>query len=367
MPMKEMAQYSHKNLNTVWERRFPLILYYLLLIITTTSIVELVIMPSLEFVKFHPHILWYLVNALLLTLVMLPVLYWFAIRQLNAQLEKLGNSDTTFKVLAEMLREGILVINVEGVVCYANPASCKLLRRTVDQLVGFPFGYPASAGDDAEITILRPDGRRRTLTIRASTIKLNGMPVLLASLRDITEQRRMQLELEDLATHDGLTGLYNHRSFYATLTTEIQRTQRYKESLSLLMLDIDLFKQVNDNYGHLVGDAILIALSNHIMGLVRVIDSVCRYGGEEFMVILPQTGIEGAMIVAEGIRKGIELHDFDIGEGRRISVTVSIGIASYPDHQKNAVGLVAAADAALYIAKNEGRNSIALAKAQNNA
>ncbi len=166
-------------------------------------------------------------------------------------------------------------------------------------------------------------------------------------------------KLEELATHDGLTGLYNHRTFHALLADEMVRTDRFGRQLSLLMLDIDHFKRVNDTHGHQAGDAILRGLSALLERQARAIDHVCRYGGEEITVILPETDTAAAMNIAERLRAAIERQPFDIGGGKTVGITVSIGVATYPQQVDALEKLVKAADTAMYAAKQGGRNRAA--------
>ncbi|HEU0187978.1 MAG TPA: diguanylate cyclase [Gallionellaceae bacterium] len=168
--------------------------------------------------------------------------------------------------------------------------------------------------------------------------------------------------LADLAMRDGLTKLLNHRTFYALLEKEVARAQRYEKPLALLMLDIDHFKRVNDIHGHVAGDMILAGLSSVISNQVRDVDSVCRYGGEEISVILPETGMETAAQMAERIRSAIEGQRFDIGQGQSIGITVSIGVAALPAQETSVEKLVAVADKALYEAKEGGRNRVCRGK-----
>jgi diguanylate cyclase (GGDEF)-like protein len=181
--------------------------------------------------------------------------------------------------------------------------------------------------------------------------------VALGSKRESAERRRAQ-QAEELASHDSLTELYNHRMFYSLLKDEIVRTQRYNRPVSLLMLDIDYFKCVNDTRGHQAGDAILKGLSELLMKQARAIDRVCRYGGEEFTVILTETEAVAAMSIAERLRAAVEHQSFDIGGGKTISITVSIGVATYPQQANSLEELVKASDVALYAAKGSGRNRV---------
>jgi diguanylate cyclase (GGDEF)-like protein len=164
--------------------------------------------------------------------------------------------------------------------------------------------------------------------------------------------------LQNLAIRDGLTGLYNHRTSYSLLEDELNRSRRYTRPLALLMLDIDHFKRVNDTCGHRAGDLVLCELSELLMHHAREIDHVCRYGGEEMILILPETDTEMAMNIAERIRKAVETQVFDVSDEKQLSITISIGVASYPVHAETKEALVTAADNAMYQAKQSGRNRV---------
>ncbi|MFA7415886.1 MAG: diguanylate cyclase [Rhizobium sp.] len=165
-------------------------------------------------------------------------------------------------------------------------------------------------------------------------------------------------KLHELAAIDKLTGLFNNRIYQASLTNEITRAQRFGHPISVLMLDIDHFKEVNDTYGHVAGDRVLERLGHLLREYTCTGSSVCRYGGEEFAIILPELGAETAMETADRLRAIVEQTDFDIGEDRRIKATVSIGVAAFPESAATAEELTKAADAALYTAKGEGRNRV---------
>jgi diguanylate cyclase (GGDEF)-like protein len=164
--------------------------------------------------------------------------------------------------------------------------------------------------------------------------------------------------LEQLATIDDLTGLYNSRMYYSMLTGEIARAQRHGFPISVLMIDIDHFKSVNDDYGHLAGDRVLERLGLLLKERTRGGNSVCRYGGEEFTIILPELGVEAASETAERLRETVEQTRFDIGENHKIKLTVSIGVAAFPESGSTAEELTKAADIGLYTAKEEGRNRV---------
>jgi len=206
-------------------------------------------------------------------------------------------------------------------------------------------------------------GRRRYLAADASPIVDNQGKLLavVETLRDVTDEKCAQVALEQLATRDGLTGLANRRCFDNTLYAEWQRALRQQQPLSLLMVDVDNFKQYNDAYGHIGGDECLQRIAKAVASEMRTNDLVARYGGEEFAVILPNQSLKGAAIVAERIRCRVEqLHMPNLGSEGHV-VTVSIGAATALAAPGNdSSQLVAAADSALYRAKHMGRNRISL-------
>lgn len=170
-----------------------------------------------------------------------------------------------------------------------------------------------------------------------------------------SDKRRYQ----ELATTDPLTGCVNRRALLETLEAELERVERYKLALSVLMIDIDRFKDVNDLHGHLVGDAVLRQVGEILRKEVRTVDVVARYGGEEFVILVPETGPEGARIFAERIRVRIAQHDFAEGHGEPLRITVSVGITSLePGESGEPEAVIARADDALYRAKRQGRNRV---------
>ena len=162
-------------------------------------------------------------------------------------------------------------------------------------------------------------------------------------------------EAQRLSITDGLTGLSNYRFFQQTLGREIERASRFGRPMALLMLDLDLFKQVNDTYGHQVGDVVLLEVADRVRAEVREVDVVARYGGEEFVVVLPETDRDEAENIAQRIRDRVRGRSLHV-QTPDLRVTVSIGIAVFPDHGDSPSTLLRAADAALYAAKNAGRD-----------
>lgn len=167
-------------------------------------------------------------------------------------------------------------------------------------------------------------------------------------------------KLYELATKDGMTKLYIYRHFYTLLENEIRRCSRYKRNMSLIIMDIDNFKKINDTYGHLTGDLILKRLASTLQETVRKIDVPARYGGEEFVVILPETDKKDACVIAERIRKNISQIEVKVNETEMLSPTVSIGIAQYTTDGQEAKDLINAADTALYYSKHNGKNMVSV-------
>lgn len=187
---------------------------------------------------------------------------------------------------------------------------------------------------------------------------------LIARVETHLRLRRLRAELQEknailekLSTTDPLTGLRNRRWVADVLALEVLRATRYGTPLSILMADLDHFKRINDEHGHLAGDTVLVHVSQIVQKMLRGNDVAGRYGGEELIVLLPQTDIEGAAALAERIRGAVEGAPCEGGEGRRLPVTVSIGVAQL-ERGQDARRLVACADAALYEAKGAGRNRV---------
>lgn len=174
--------------------------------------------------------------------------------------------------------------------------------------------------------------------------------------------QRLYSELERRSTHDGLTGALNRAAFDERLSEECKSADRHKRPLSLLMVDIDFFKRVNDNHGHQIGDQVLRTLVRLLNQSVRPGDVVARYGGEEFTVILPETDEENAMAMADRLRRTIDEQSFNCPAGQDFRITISIGCACRRPHAMAPEYLVKVADAALFRAKKTGRNRVVSAR-----
>jgi len=184
-------------------------------------------------------------------------------------------------------------------------------------------------------------------------------------MMDITERTRVERELERLraklreeSTHDALTGLYNRRYLEEALERELILAEREGHPVSLIMADLDFFKNVNDEHGHAAGDEVLRVFADRLRRHARGSDVCCRWGGEEFLLMLPRMDIGNAAHRAEELRMAMEMTPVELSHGS-IPVTISLGVAACPPSGRTAEALIAAADAALYAAKAAGRNRVA--------
>ena len=174
------------------------------------------------------------------------------------------------------------------------------------------------------------------------------------------ERDKLMKELEKLAMTDALTSLHNSRYFFKQIKAEIQRHNRYGRDLSLLILDIDFFKNYNDSWGHLEGDKVLMKIGEIISGCMRSMDSAYRYGGEEFAILLPETGLDEAEVVGNRIREAIADADFTPQHNHHETVTISVGAGQWIPNE-DFTSFIRRTDQALYVSKDNGRNCVTTA------
>jgi two-component system, cell cycle response regulator len=229
----------------------------------------------------------------------------------------------------------------------------------VRSVIALPF---AMAHEQAGVFFLRRMLDEEPLTAQdvefaSAVIKAGVSAVQRAQVIETAKSENARLEV--LAQTDPLTMVLNRRALTTRLASELDRARRYEAVLSLLMIDLDHFKSVNDTYGHLVGDDVLRATAALLQQAVRSVDVVARYGGEEFVIVLPETPLSGAVAFAERVRQQIEDHPFRALSGERLRVTASIGVGVFPAEDVSTVDtLLAHADEALYRAKAAGRNQV---------
>lgn len=272
------------------------------------------------------------------------------------------------------------------VVCTsAEAGQATLMHQSID-LIFLDYLLGAQTGLDLIYT-LRQDGDRRPViiltgqgdqriaaaTMRAGAddyvVKEDLNPdTLRRSLRFVLERvegerRRVQIEAElvRLARFDELTGLYNRRYLLERLAQEALRAKRYGSPLCLMILDVDHFKHINDTYGHLIGDQVLARIGNILRDTIRVTDIAGRYGGEEFCIVLTETSLQGACVMAERLRQRIAAEACSADDGTTFQATCSIGVAPYTPDLPDMQAFLVRADRALYKAKASGRNRVMLA------
>jgi diguanylate cyclase (GGDEF)-like protein/PAS domain S-box-containing protein len=236
------------------------------------------------------------------------------------------------------------------------PKLRELLEKVLPKVTSF---------DNFEVEHNFPNIGKRTMLLNARKIyrKTNHTQLILLSIEDITERKEAEDKLIILANCDGLTGCVNFRSVMEFLENEINRSKRYQKKFTLIMIDIDQLKRINDEYGHAVGNDALVAFANVIKNSVRSIDIVGRYGGDEFMVILPETDSQDALAVLERIRNDlnqIKIASPYVGDVKELTLRFSAGIAVFPYNAKDLKELIWAADGALRQAKREGKNRVVL-------
>lgn len=212
---------------------------------------------------------------------------------------------------------------------------------------------------EAEEALVDERGETCFLSIKFPTRNTAGEITGICGIStDITQIKHYQKELERLSRFDELTNLYNRRHFMTLARHELNRGKRYGGKISVMMIDIDHFKRVNDNHGHRTGDIVLAAIASQISQALRDTDIAGRLGGEEFSVVLPETELGNAILVAERLRQQVAAGAIDIGSGNTLNCTLSIGVADWTDKTEDVEKLLHRADQALYEAKNSGRNKV---------
>ncbi|SCZ56290.1 sensor domain-containing diguanylate cyclase [Thiohalomonas denitrificans] len=314
------------------------------------------------------------------------LLGWYAYRSAYRErdavreLKRLRESEYRFMEVVGTAAEGLLLLDSDGLLLFMNQeaerllgwSSAELANKNIHQLIHLHHQEPvplkecgvqralAEEGTQRveEDTFIRKDGSRLPVSYAAAPMVRGGrITGVVVVFQDITERKRLRDELRYQATHDVLTGLVNRVELERCLVQEIERAERYQHFLSVLMVDLDHFKAVNDTYGHRTGDAVLKAFATRLNEHARRTDTVVRYGGEEFLLVLPETPIEAAMALAERLRVSLNEKPLAV-PGVNQTLTASIGVAAYPTHGTTDSELLRAADGAMYAAKQSGRNRI---------
>lgn len=295
------------------------------------------------------------------------------------QTAEIKEREEIFRSITSTAQDAIVMVDDSGNVTYWNIAAEKILGYNVDEAMGkklhdlimpekyrgqYEAGFSLFAkgggggsgmhvGRTTELVALRKDGSELPVEVSLSAANLKGRWHGIGILRDIAERKKTERILKQLATTDSLTLLANRRKFEETLAAEVERAKRYDTELSIALIDIDYFKEINDNFGHQTGDEVLIKFSATVSSAIRTTDMAARWGGEEFALLVPQTGEADVSSLAEKVRQAVEQHEFLENK----QVTCSIGTATL-QIDESIHAFIERADKALYAAKNSGRNQV---------
>jgi len=296
------------------------------------------------------------------------------------KLEKaLRKSETQLSTILDNIKAHVYIKDMNFVYSYVNADMCDYLKKSKEDVIGKSdteifgaetsktfhqsdqqvFDYVESCSC-IEMSNPTPEAEDNYFwSVKVPLINDLGNPyAILGISTDVTEQKRLEKELREMASTDVLTGIHNRRHFLEMCDVEIQRAQRYDHDLSMIMLDIDWFKDINDTYGHAVGDEAIKLMTVLCQQMLRTTDVLGRIGGEEFAILLPETELEAALLIAERIRKNAEEFTFDTGTSDIGRFTASFGITALHAGDEVPDDLLKRCDIALYEAKASGRNRV---------
>jgi diguanylate cyclase (GGDEF)-like protein/PAS domain S-box-containing protein len=301
-------------------------------------------------------------------------------KSLSETLEERRRSEERFKIIADYSYAWEAWFDVEGRIVWTSPSVERITGYTpadfqADPMLSFDIVHPddlervrramdyavnVPSEGDLEFRIVRKDGKPRWVAAVSNPIydKDGRSCGTRSSIRDISVQKELEAELQALAATDSLTGTLNRRAFLEKANEEIYRSARYDKPLTVAMFDLDDFKQVNDTYGHHIGDRCIVMLADIVKSSVRQSDLFARFGGEEFVLLLPETQLAPALQLCERLRQKVAAQWIET-DGDPISVTVSVGLADFQQNTTTLEEIIARADAALYTAKRNGRNQVA--------
>lgn len=310
--------------------------------------------------------------------------------------EALRESEVRFRSLFEQTHDAVFILDLDGHHLAVNQRAADMLGYTVDELYKLSVNDISAELEQSQQVFARlmageptplyermfrkKDGQLFPVEINLQLVRdQNGHPLHIQSVvRDISRRKRgqeairkaneqlslriaeveqLQEELREQALHDPLTGLYNRRYLAEMLEKEIARAKREKTCVSIIVTDIDNFKEINDNYGHQAGDRFLVEIATLMKHFTRSSDLICRYGGEEFVLVFPGACLESALQRAEEIRQRCSELVVNF-EGNELAVTMSFGLSIFPDHGNEAEEIIIKADKAMYRSKQKGRNQV---------
>ena len=294
---------------------------------------------------------------------------------LRREIAEHRENEDRFRTVAQTAVDAIILADVHGNVIFWNESAQRIFGYTEKEMAGKPLtvlmspqdrdahqkglerirltGKSKYIGKTKEMQALRKNGEKFPIELSVAMWNVGEKTFYSGIVRDITKRKRLESELQTRADTDTLTQVFNRIKYDEIVKREIERARRYNHPLSLIMFDIDHFKIVNDTYGHAVGDYVLQALTQIVKLNLRETDYLVRWGGEEFVIIAPDTDIERAEILAERVRKSAEEYKFE----RAGTVTVSFGVTQFTKNDTEDT-LIRRTDDALYSAKRMGRNRV---------
>jgi len=297
----------------------------------------------------------------------------------NKTILVVDDTATNLDILTDLLEQYDVISTISG------KDALKIVNDEIIDLILLDIMMPEMDGYEV-CKILKADEKTKDIPIIFITAKIDEDSIEMAydvggsdyvtkpfKPRELLSRVKKELNYKDmvdklkfLASTDPMTQLYNRRYFTKMSDFIFDLTKREKQNLSIVMLDIDKFKNVNDTYGHKVGDDVIISLANKLIDHQRKSDVICRYGGEEFVILLPNTSIDGANTLAQKIRKDIELLTIKLLSNKSLKFTVSLGVSQVDlESDKNIELALKRADDALYEAKETGRNKVCIYKKEN--
>ncbi len=274
-----------------------------------------------------------------------------------------------YEVEAEKLESLFGIENVLALTILPDPVKAlRTILKSLPELAAEQTFRPLEIRGETEIIhlpLLFEDHLLGMLWIWGNDLTGEDLPLISFFARQITialEKARLFREVQNLALTDPLTGLYNRRGWFELGRVEFARSLRSGRPFSGIMVDLDHFKKINDERGHTVGDRVLQEFANRCRNSVREVDFVGRYGGEEIIILLPETNLEESILVAERLRKAIAEVPMQVTDQLALNITASLGVAAQDEYTSNLEILIARADQAMYIAKHKGRNQVAVSK-----
>jgi diguanylate cyclase (GGDEF)-like protein/PAS domain S-box-containing protein len=293
--------------------------------------------------------------------------------------QALSDEATRRRILVEQSRDGIVILDQDGKVYESNRQFSRMLGYSPEEasqlcVFDWEYQYPKQQvlemirsvdeeGDHFETQHRRKDGTTYDVEISTNAANIGGQKLIFCVCRDITERKAMERRLMVLATQDTLTSLPNRKSFYDRFALSMEQAQRTRHKIALMLLDLDRFKFINDNFGHETGDLVLSSAAARLNGVLRRVDMVARYGGDEFVIMIwgitsKDDEAKVAYKILEVFRQPMIVND------NNLMTTVSIGVSSFPEDGRDLATLMKKADQAMYRAKDDGGDNFKLADSE---